>query len=210
MSPRSAIAYFVAANVAQSGQRPKCTRCTWENAGTVPRRVSATGAVRMWPVSTVRGSAATRPESGAKPTCEGHRSNDVDDPELPSTRIINTLAAKYNITGQEESKQSFVIDPLKTETITTADGTKIEVPANSLVYANGTAVKGPVNLTFNPYYSLAEIATSGIHMNYKQQQEESPFKSAGMFSTPAIRLKRRYHCMPVNTSRMATPFMDNP
>ena len=33
VSPRSAIAYFVAANVAQSGQRPKCTRCIWENAG---------------------------------------------------------------------------------------------------------------------------------------------------------------------------------
>jgi hypothetical protein len=49
VSPRSAIAYFVVANVAQSGQRPKCTRCIWENAGTVPRRLSTTGAVRMWP-----------------------------------------------------------------------------------------------------------------------------------------------------------------
>src|SRR5881397_911453 len=34
----------------------------------------------FWPVSTVRGSAAIRPESEDKPTLRGHRGNGADDP----------------------------------------------------------------------------------------------------------------------------------
>src|SRR5688572_13258358 len=36
---------------------------------------------RCWPVSTVRGKAAIRPESGVKATCQGHCSTDAIDPK---------------------------------------------------------------------------------------------------------------------------------
>src|SRR4051795_8462260 len=39
--------------------------------------------VPCWPVSTVRGNAATRPESVVKPTCQEHCSTDAIDPKLP-------------------------------------------------------------------------------------------------------------------------------
>jgi hypothetical protein len=39
--------------------------------------------VGSWPVSTVRGNAATRPESVVKPTCQEHCSTDAIDPKLP-------------------------------------------------------------------------------------------------------------------------------
>src|SRR3954464_4907319 len=41
----------------------------------------------FWPVSTVRGSAAIRPESEDKPTLRGHRGNGADDPFRTSGNI---------------------------------------------------------------------------------------------------------------------------
>src|SRR5947209_6379132 len=45
--------------------------------------------VCLWPVSTVRGNAARRPESAVEPTCQEHCSTHAIDPGCVKTRCCN-------------------------------------------------------------------------------------------------------------------------
>lgn len=102
--------------------------------------------------------------------------------ELPNTEIICQLSyEKPALANALPKSESFTISPADPQTITTNNGTQIFIPKNSLVYDNGKPVKDPVNVSFTSYYSLTDIAVSGINMNY----QNSSFSSAGMFNISA-------------------------
>ncbi|MES2761191.1 MAG: leucine-rich repeat domain-containing protein [Bacteroidota bacterium] len=107
--------------------------------------------------------------------------------ELPNTTIIcNEPYEKLPLTNAMVKTENFVISPTETQTITTQNGTTIIIPKNSLVYESGKLVKEPVTINYTPYYTLADIASSGINMNYKTAESSAPFSSAGMFNINAV------------------------
>lgn len=106
--------------------------------------------------------------------------------ELPNTEIIcNQSYGKIPLANSATNTESFSVLPTNPQEIVTQNGTKIFIPKNSLVYANGKPVKENVTINFTPMYNLAEIATSGINMNYEENGTSAPFSSAGMFNLSA-------------------------
>lgn len=66
--------------------------------------------------------------------------------------------------------------------MTTSTGTKLKIPANAFIYADGTSVEGPVNVSYREFTDPLDIALSGIPMTYAPEGgEEGVFASAGMF-----------------------------
>ena len=105
---------------------------------------------------------------------------------LPNTTVIyNNAYGKLALLNTSPSTESFTVSPVNPQEIITENGTKITIPKNSLVYDNGKPVKENVTINFTPYYNLAEIATSGINMNYETENSSDPFSSAGMFNLNA-------------------------
>ncbi len=106
--------------------------------------------------------------------------------ELPNTAIITGEAFdKPALPNALPLVETYSVDPQIRQTIVTQNGTTIVIPKNSLIYSNGQAVKEPVTINYTPYYSLAEIAMSGINMNYQDSLINAPFASAGMFKITA-------------------------
>ncbi len=106
--------------------------------------------------------------------------------ELPNTTILcNQENEKLPLANAVVPTEKFSVDPANPQVITTKNGTTISIPKNSLVYENGKPVKEPVTINYTPYYSLADISVAGINMNYKTQETDAPFSSAGMFNINA-------------------------
>lgn len=82
---------------------------------------------------------------------------------------------------QPESKV-FEIDPKRDTALILNDrGTKLKIPSYSFVDLKGNTVSTKVSISFKEYTNSADIAFSGIHMQYKQKGEELYFNSSGMF-----------------------------
>ncbi|MES2513564.1 MAG: leucine-rich repeat domain-containing protein [Bacteroidota bacterium] len=107
--------------------------------------------------------------------------------ELPNTNIIyHQVYEKLPLPNAIVKTENFTISPTEAQTITTQNGTTISIPKNSLIYGNGKLVKEPVTINYTPYYTLADVASSGINMNYKTAEGSAPFSSAGMFNINAL------------------------
>lgn len=105
--------------------------------------------------------------------------------KLPDTKIIAQPVSKAIVSDPLVNQEQFTVNPSQPITIVTKNKTVINIPANSLVYANGKAVTGPVTINYTPYYSLGSIAASGINMSYTDNGQSVPFSSAGMFNISA-------------------------
>lgn len=81
---------------------------------------------------------------------------------------------------------SYKIKPNRDNVITHPTGTKIHIPANSLVDRNEKPVKGEVTLLYREMYTPWEIMMSGIPMTYKADSVTYHFESAGMFDIKGI------------------------
>ena len=77
--------------------------------------------------------------------------------------------------------ESFQFDPTEAHTFALASGTRIHVPANALVLANGKLPAGEVELKYREFHTAAEIMVSGIPMAYDSAGKQFDFESAGMF-----------------------------
>jgi hypothetical protein len=74
------------------------------------------------------------------------------------------------------------INPLKDTVVAMDDfGSKLHIPPNAFVSADGTLLKEPVELKIKSYRNSAEIALSGIPMKFDRNGEEVWFDSGGMF-----------------------------
>lgn len=105
---------------------------------------------------------------------------------LPNTDIICEVAyEKLPLPNAVVTPELFSVSPADPQTIITKNGTSISIPKNSLVFENGKPVKENVVINYTSFYSLADIATSGINMNYNTAETNAPFSSAGMFKLTA-------------------------
>ncbi len=65
-------------------------------------------------------------------------------------------------------------------------GSRINIPANAVTYADGTPVKGAYELQYREFRDQADIAFSGIPMTYDTGGKTYNFSSAGMFEMRAM------------------------
>lgn len=82
----------------------------------------------------------------------------------------------------QPSTDLFEIDPSKDTLLILNDrGTKVHIPANCFQDRSGKIVTNRVELSFKEFTNSAEIAFSGINMQYTDGKETFNFNSSGMF-----------------------------
>lgn len=62
-----------------------------------------------------------------------------------------------------------------------ATGNSVSIPANVLVYADGSPVTGQVDLSFREYRTMADFLAAGMPMHYSDSRGDFFFNSGGMF-----------------------------
>lgn len=88
----------------------------------------------------------------------------------PAFANINVAAQHLTVKGSDA------------QTLKLSSGSSIDVPAAAFVDANGTPVKGNVDITFREFHNAAEIIASGIPMKvFKQNGKEEWMQTAGMY-----------------------------
>ena len=115
----------------------------------------------------------------------GTNSNEGESIEDEFTIITPPLS------GDFQNDTVFTIDPTKATTVTAANGSSIEIPANILVDEDGKPVKKKVDISFTQYHSAADIIASGIPMQYDSAGVTNNFESAGMFTLKATSKKKK-------------------
>ena len=94
---------------------------------------------------------------------------------------VEISAVKPPIEGLEVNKNTFTIEPNKEFVFKTSKGSEVIIPANSVVYADGSEITEKVEIEFSEFHNMAEIALSGIPMVYKENGIANNFISGGMF-----------------------------
>ena len=98
------------------------------------------------------------------------------------TKAVNPPFSKVDV-----AFESFTINPISTTTITSANGTKIIITANSLVDRDGKPITETCELKYREFMSPSDIMASGIPMTFNDKSAaiSQPFISAGMFELKA-------------------------
>ncbi len=91
------------------------------------------------------------------------------------------------IDGLETPITHFKIDPNKDNTLQTAYGGEVKIPANSIVDATGKPISGEVDIQWKEYHTLTDILFSGIPMKYDSAGMYRDLVSGGMFSINAFK-----------------------
>ena len=92
--------------------------------------------------------------------------------------------AKYNSPTNEDVKFVNLLAVVKSNEVLivqTESGTKITIPANTLMDGNGKKITGNIVLKYREFLDQKDIFQSGIPMLYKDGTEERVFESGGMF-----------------------------
>lgn len=110
---------------------------------------------------------------------------------LLSISITQCSSEKTSSTTQQKIVEPFEKVKIEIKTLTVSaeeggeikleNGTKITVPKNAFVDAEGNVVKGEVNLKYREFHSAVDIMLSGIPMKMTDNGKEYDFESAGMF-----------------------------
>jgi len=79
----------------------------------------------------------------------------------------------------------FKISTAVVNELRTPKGSKITIPANTIVSKDGKPITDGVTVAFKEFHTAAEIMVSGIPMLYKQGDSVCGFESAGMFDMQA-------------------------
>ena len=77
------------------------------------------------------------------------------------------------------------IDAQKGGTIEIATGTKITIPSNAFIDANGTPINGKVAVNYREFHTVTDVVACGIPMRCSKGEEQGFLKTAGMFELRA-------------------------
>ncbi|MBI3512093.1 MAG: hypothetical protein HY064_15655 [Bacteroidetes bacterium] len=113
---------------------------------------------------------------------------DGNEMKLPHRPIaLNKIhpLVKEPIPGLNVVKNIYSENALTGGTIEYPSGTKIIIPENAFVDANGNTVKGDVTIDYREFRDPVDIMLSGIPMNYDSAGKKGHFVSAGMFEMNA-------------------------
>ncbi len=89
------------------------------------------------------------------------------------------------IEGIEPSSVSYTVNAIRRDTILLANGGSILFEENSFVDEKGNPVRGEVDVEWQEFHSLADIAVSGIPMKYDSSGVQYDLISGGMFTIHA-------------------------
>lgn len=98
--------------------------------------------------------------------------------------------AKYEhilppVSGLNAPKEMFSLPVQQKQTIVSAGGTVLEIPANAFVDKNGNRVTGKVDIGYREFRNQLDILVSGIPMVFDSAGTKKQFESAGMFEITA-------------------------
>jgi hypothetical protein len=99
--------------------------------------------------------------------------------------------------------EKFTIQANKQNVITSADGSVITIPENSLVDSLGTLITGEVELSYREFRDMVDVFLSGIPMEYDSAGITRHFESAGMFELLAHQNKKMVFIDPKKTVTVA-------
>lgn len=94
---------------------------------------------------------------------------------------MNTETIRKPFENLDVPLSEWELETSEAQTIEIPSGTKIEIPANAFVDANGNSVNQPVTIKYRELRSPAEIIASGITMDYDSAGVHNVFQTAGMF-----------------------------
>ena len=109
------------------------------------------------------------------------------EPELIQSQVVKnnpSYDAKYNSPTSEGVKFVNLLAVVKSDEelmVQKGSGTKITIPANTLMDENGKKVTGDIVLKYREFLDQKAIFQSGIPMLYKEGTEDRVFESGGMF-----------------------------
>ncbi len=101
--------------------------------------------------------------------------------QAPSESSTQSVAVQPPLLNVNVPSQTFEVIAEEGKTISLPNGTKLIVPANAFVDAEGNPVRGKVRLKYREFHNAADIIASGITMRYDSAGTTHHFSTAGMF-----------------------------
>ena len=119
--------------------------------------------------------------------CYGEKSavnkNKTEDEKSLNRRVDVIFWQAYQLGSEKKKAQVYTFSPNKQIVFTAAEGTKIKIPANALVYENGTVPMGEVNIEITEFYSMSDIINNKLTTTFNGKLIESD----GMININATR-----------------------
>lgn len=81
----------------------------------------------------------------------------------------------------DKAREHHVVDANAPIAFVASDGTKVCIPANSLVDSNGLPITGAVDISYRSFHEAYEIVASGIPMHVQSNGAVEHFETAGMY-----------------------------
>ncbi len=109
---------------------------------------------------------------------EAINKNRNEDEKSMNRRVDIVYWTNYQWGSDKKKPQVYTFAPNKIIEFTAAEGTRIKIPANALVYADGETPLGEVKLEITEFYSMADILRNKLTTTSNGQMLES----AGMIN----------------------------
>jgi len=93
--------------------------------------------------------------------------------------------------GLEVKISSHTINAAKDTILVLSNGTAINIPAVTMVDADGTAITGSYELLYREFHDAIDIMLSGIPMDFNSMGEKRTLQTAGMFEIDAIQNSKK-------------------
>lgn len=106
----------------------------------------------------------------------------INNPENDAAAIAVKQDIAPAFASINVATQHLTVKGSDAQTLELPSGSSIDVPTAAFVDANGSPVKGDVDITFREFHNAAEIIASGIPMKvFKENGKEEWMQTAGMY-----------------------------
>jgi hypothetical protein len=109
-----------------------------------------------------------------------------DNGQRTTDSVIQRTIIKPPLSQVNVEFQKFTLDADKGGTFTSKLGSKVTVPASSLLDGKGNKVSGKVEMRFREFHDPVDFFVSGIPMEYDSAGNKYVFESAGMMELHAF------------------------
>ena len=109
--------------------------------------------------------------------------NKTEAEKAMNRRVDIILWTDFKLAQKNKQPQVFIVSPNRTIEFTAAEGTRIKIPANSLVYENGNTPNGDVKIEITEFYSMLDI----VNQQLSTTSNGKVLESAGMINIEATR-----------------------
>lgn len=101
---------------------------------------------------------------------EAINKNKTEEQKSLNRRVDVIFWTNYKLSQKKKKSQIYTFAPNKTIEFTAAEGTKIKIPGNALVYEEGGSVPlGDIQIEITEYYSMMDIIDNKLSTTYNGQ-----------------------------------------